>query len=176
MFVLDVLRRADSYDAILRTINDHHRAGWRDEWGCEFLPSEIDDALDELKQRGLVVDREDAPNFYEITDSGRAAWNQWIPPGPAGERVVISRLLMQWDPIGVLGGSSDWPQDEYDGYVSPVVSALRSGASEPEIAKLLERFRTDHMSLPPSPGEDTATARQATLAWDKLTANQKRQT
>jgi DNA-binding PadR family transcriptional regulator len=170
MFVLDVLRWANSYDSILNVINDHHTVGWRDVWGRPFSPAEIDSALTDLIQRGFVAECADTPNYYEITESGRSAWDEWMPPGDAGERVTISRLLKHWDPIGVFAGESDWPQDEYEGYVSPIISALRSGADEAIITRQLQQIRTDHMGLQPSPNADADAAREICHAWASLKA------
>jgi DNA-binding PadR family transcriptional regulator len=172
MFVLDVLRWADSYDSIRNVINDHHTVGWRDVWGRPFDPSEIDAALADLIDRGYVIERSDIPNYYEITEVGRSAWDDWMPPGEAGERVTISRLLKRWDPIGVFATQSDWPEDEYEGYVSPIISSLKTGPDESGIKRQLEQIRTEYMGLQPAPNADADAARQICEAWANLKATE----
>ena len=75
MFVLDVLRWADNYDTILNVINDEDTVGWRDVWGRSFRPSEVDDALTELKRRGYITEHRDFSNYYDITVAGRAVFD-----------------------------------------------------------------------------------------------------
>lgn len=53
MFVLDVLRWADSYDSILNVINDHSTVGWRDVWGRRFSPMGSN-PTDALFRKGLT--------------------------------------------------------------------------------------------------------------------------
>ena len=84
--------------------------------------------------------------------------------------VPLSRLLRQWDPIGVFGNQSDWPEDKYEAYVSPIVAALKTGADEQTIRQQLEGIRTDHMGLQPSLSADADAARQICCAWAKLDA------
>ena len=171
MFVLDVLRWTDSYDSIFNVINDEHTVGWRDVWGRPFTFTEIDAALAELIQRGYVIERADAPNYYEITEFGRSAWNAWVPPGEAGQRVTISRLLNEWDPIGVFDSESDWPEDEYVAYVSPILLLLKSGADNSALARQLEQIRTDQMGISPLPQADAEAARRIWEAWTRLNAS-----
>ena len=35
----------------------------------------------------------------------------------------VKEALRKWDPIGVYGPGSRWPDDEYDAYSGPVVKA-----------------------------------------------------
>jgi hypothetical protein len=57
-------------------------------------------------------------------------------------------LLREWDPIGI-GRIADAQLDEYEHYAGQLVRRLRAGATEEEIAAVLEGFRTD-MGLEPS--------------------------
>lgn len=52
----------------------------------------------------------------------------------------------KWDPIG-LGGSEDWPADEYDGYLVEAAGQLWRGASEEEVATYLVEIETAHMGI-----------------------------
>lgn len=68
------------------------------------------------------------------------------PQDQALIRVVGEILHYVWDPIGVAG--TPQARDEYDGYVGPVFSLLRSGASESELAAHLARIADERMGLP----------------------------
>ncbi len=168
MFVLDVIRWVDSYDSILDALNGQHARAWRHAWGRVFEPPEIDGALLELKEKGLIEDGKEAPDHYRLTPQGQRALDEWTPPGEAGEHVVISRMLRSWDPIGVFAMDSDWPQDEYESYVPHVIKALTSGASKRVIRDLLGGFRVDHMCLKSNLETDGRIAREICAAWSKL--------
>ena len=81
MFVLDVLRWADTPESVLRVINDHHTVGWRDVWGRPFESAEVAAALAELIRRGLVVRRDtEGYECLDVTSAGSKAWERWQPP------------------------------------------------------------------------------------------------
>lgn len=61
-------------------------------------------------------------------------------------RIIGEILHYVWDPIGVAGVPQ--ARDEYDGYVGPVFSLLRSGASDSEISSHLEIIASERMGLP----------------------------
>lgn len=164
MFVLDVMRWADSFDAIFSVINDDGTMGWRDVWHRAFEPSEIDSALEELKEQGLIRER-DKPDYYDITQIGSRAWERWIPPGEAGERVIISRILLVWDPIGVFQIDDDWPQDEYESYVPRIIAVLREGIGEQALAEMLQDYRVEYMGLSPNIEKDAEIAGQICEQW-----------
>jgi hypothetical protein len=65
-----------------------------------------------------------------------------------GDRELRELLLREWDPIGI-SDLADSQLDEYEHYAGQLVRRLRAGATEEEIAAVLERFRTD-MGLEPS--------------------------
>jgi hypothetical protein len=65
-----------------------------------------------------------------------------------GERELRELLLREWDPIGIAR-IADAQEDEYEHYAGQLARRLRAGASEEEIAAVLEGFRTD-MGLEPS--------------------------
>jgi hypothetical protein len=57
-------------------------------------------------------------------------------------------LYREWDPIGVKDLAED-SADEYEAYAGQLVRRLRAGASEEEVAALLESFRRE-MGLEPA--------------------------
>jgi len=60
---------------------------------------------------------------------------------------VVSEVLHYiWDPIGVSGVPQ--ARDEYDGYVEPIFTLLRSGAEAPEISAHLLHVADERMGLP----------------------------
>ena len=65
-----------------------------------------------------------------------------------GDRELRELLLKEWDPIGIAK-LSDEGLDEYEHYAGVIARRLRAGASEEEIATVLEGFRSD-MGLEPS--------------------------
>jgi hypothetical protein len=65
-----------------------------------------------------------------------------------GERELRELLLREWDPIGIAR-IADSQHDEYEHYAGQLVRRLRAGATEDEVAAVLEGFRTD-MGLEPS--------------------------
>jgi hypothetical protein len=75
-------------------------------------------------------------------------------------------------PVPFSATQSDWPEDEYEGYVSPIISSLRTGADESAIKRQLEQIRTEYMGLQPSPSDDANAARQICVAWANLMATE----
>jgi hypothetical protein len=69
----------------------------------------------------------------------------WRESGSAGLRELLYR---EWDPIG-LKDLADGSEDEYDAYVGQLGRRLRAGASDDEVAGLLEHFRLE-MGLEPA--------------------------
>ena len=65
-----------------------------------------------------------------------------------GDRELRELLLREWDPIGI-SRLADSQLDEYEHYAGQLVRRLRAGASEEEVAAVLEGFRQD-MGLEPS--------------------------
>ena len=60
---------------------------------------------------------------------------------------VHAVLWREWDPISV-GNVGDWPDDEYDAYVWPVIGKVMSGASEEEVADYLDWASNENMGCP----------------------------
>ena len=65
-----------------------------------------------------------------------------------GDRELRELLLREWDPIGI-SRIAEAQLDEYEHYAGQLVRRLRAGASEDEVAAVLEGFRVD-MGLEPS--------------------------
>ena len=65
-----------------------------------------------------------------------------------GDRELRELLLREWDPIGIAD-LAEAPLDEYEHYAGQIARRLRAGASDEEIAAVLESFRGD-MGLEPS--------------------------
>ena len=61
-------------------------------------------------------------------------------------RIIGEVLHYVWDPIGVAGEPQ--ARDEYDGYIGPVFTLLRSGASHSEISTHLATIASECMGLP----------------------------
>jgi hypothetical protein len=65
-----------------------------------------------------------------------------------GDRELRELLLREWDPIGIAR-IAESQLDEYEHYAGQLVRRLRAGATDEEVAAVLEGFRTD-MGLEPS--------------------------
>jgi hypothetical protein len=86
-----------------------------------------------------VVDR---GQFLRVESSGR----EWLE---IQDRIRVV-LNADWDPIGVAAGPLD---DEYDGYIAPIYSMLRQGASPADLAAYLLQMETEWMELRGLPAE-----------------------
>jgi hypothetical protein len=65
-----------------------------------------------------------------------------------GDRELRELLLREWDPIGIAQ-IADEQLDEYEHYAGQLARRLRAGATDEQIAAVLEGFRAD-MGLEPS--------------------------
>ena len=72
-----------------------------------------------------------------------------------GAEELRDLLYREWDPIGVKDLAED-SADEYDAYAGQIVRRLRAGASEEDLALLLESFRRDMGLEPADPPFETA--------------------
>ena len=84
----------------------------------------------------------------------------WRERGAAELREL---LFHEWDPIGLKQLAEQAPLDEYEHYAGQLVRRLRAGATEDELAGVLEGFRAD-MGLDPSPEPPREVARKL-RAW-----------
>jgi len=78
---------------------------------------------------------------------------------------LVCAALRDWDPIGVFPNWPDGPADEYDSYAPHIVTLLRSGANQTEIADELERIRTQPIGLPSNRPRDDVHARRILAEW-----------
>jgi hypothetical protein len=76
----------------------------------------------------------------------------WRERGSAELRELLYR---DWDPIG-LKDIAEGSDDEYDAYVGQLGRRLRAGASEDDVAALLQSFRLDMGLDPGEPPVETA--------------------
>lgn len=75
------------------------------------------------------------------------------------EASELSRLLDEWDPIGVYDSTDDTPPPgEYARMVVPLLTKLRAGESPREISDYLTWDVRTNMGLPSRPGADIAAA------------------
>lgn len=72
-------------------------------------------------------------------------------------------LLYEWDPIGV-GGSPN-AENEYDGYVAPILSMLRQGKTKDELFTYMWWMETDHMGLD---GNRPSTLEKASVLYERF--------
>lgn len=75
-----------------------------------------------------------------------------------GDDEAVSRMLDEWDPIGVYVAGDGPPAGEYQRLVGPVLSMLRSGKSAEEIAVYLTSDVHANMGLPSRAGADLEAA------------------
>ncbi len=62
---------------------------------------------------------------------------------------LVQEVLRRWDPAGVEPGKVA-PADEYDGYAPHIVSLVRGGCTEEDLASHLEHLGSETMALGPS--------------------------
>ena len=75
----------------------------------------------------------------------------------------LRALMCTWDPIGVMR-FRDWPRDEYDCLVGPLLTLLVRGATEREITQYLRDEIDQHFGLEPENYDFAAVARRV-LRW-----------
>ena len=75
-----------------------------------------------------------------------------------GDRELRELLLREWDPIGIAK-IADEQLDEYEHYAGQLARRLRAGASDEEIARVLQGFRAD-MGLEPGDEPPLGVARR----------------
>jgi hypothetical protein len=61
----------------------------------------------------------------------------------------LRALVCEWDPIGVMD-DPDWPRDEYDCLLGPLLRHLEGGTSEAELAAFLSEQIENHFGLDPA--------------------------
>jgi len=78
----------------------------------------------------------------------------------------LNALMCEWDPIGVMD-DRNWPRDEYECLVGPVLTMLQSGASQTEIASYLQAEIVEHFGLSAEHYDFTAVAAQVRSWFDR---------
>jgi hypothetical protein len=77
-----------------------------------------------------------------------------MSPTPLSKRELKQRssqlnaLMCDWDPIGVMT-DPNWPRDEYECLVGPLLTQLESGASTADIGTYLRKETVEHFGLSP---------------------------
>ena len=77
------------------------------------------------------------------------------------EWAELRNLLCDWDPIGVMA-DPEWPRDEYDCLIGPVLHRLMEGVSAIELADYLRNEITDHFGLNEADYDFESVARRIT--------------
>ena len=77
----------------------------------------------------------------------------------------LRALMCEWDPIGVMD-DPDWPRDEYDCLMGPLLTLLDSGASKEEIARYLRKEIDEHFGLSADNYDFTAVAERVRRWFD----------
>ncbi len=58
----------------------------------------------------------------------------------------LQDLWCEWDPIGVMS-QGDWPRDEYDSYLGPILRLLEADATAEHIITYLAYVEIDYMGM-----------------------------
>jgi len=69
--------------------------------------------------------------------------------GLDGLQDELRYLLNRWDPIGVYDEALDFPPDEYDCLLAPLLTRLARWDSRAELSEFLWREIEDHFGLDP---------------------------
>lgn len=78
-------------------------------------------------------------------------------------RTTLRSMLNTWNPLGVYDWELDYPPDEYDCLISPLLSRLQAGEGVIELSEYLwfrlkEHFGVDPARLQPDRFADTVVA------------------
>lgn len=110
-----------------------------------------------------------------MTSEAWAAGDRWDPGNPNNRdriralRADLRALLMdKWDPIGVRGVPE--AQDEYDGYLGPVMRLLHQGARHEDIKRHLLRITNESMGLSSDGTREAQVADDLIRWWSTRTA------
>ena len=82
------------------------------------------------------------------------------------QRDMLTRLLNEWDPIGVLpfkGG----PKDEYECFILPILKVLKDNKNEAKIRGVLMKHIEEHCGLKYYPSEKVDRFVAQVLDWWK---------
>ncbi len=78
------------------------------------------------------------------------------------ERKELREILNRWDPIGVYQMTGvEWPEDEYDSYVEPLLCQLRLGKSVEQLTQYLGALVTNLIGTEAAPRKTEQCAKEA---------------
>lgn len=75
---------------------------------------------------------------------------------------ALRPIMFRWDAIGLV---EEFPEDEYDCVVFPVLRQLQNGADVDELAAWLGDFAKDHFGVISSPKADRRAAAELMRWW-----------
>lgn len=79
------------------------------------------------------------------------------PPSELTETELrVREALNAWDPLGVQHIGLEWPEDEYDDLIQPIITAVSSNPSAAALAAGLHTALTVDYALSDPQGCDTA--------------------
>ena len=82
--------------------------------------------------------------------------------GSTDERDELREILNRWDPIGVYQMTGvEWTEDEYDGYVEPLLNQLRLGKTVEQLTQYLGTLVTNLIGAEVVPGKTEQCAEEA---------------
>ncbi len=85
-------------------------------------------------------------------------------PDAKGHLKVLD-ALRRWDPIGVYGPGSTWPDDEYDMYAPAIIRMLDAGITARDLAQHLKSIAIDMMGLSGDDKMNFAIAQELVSFW-----------
>jgi len=74
------------------------------------------------------------------------------PKMAASLRKIRDVFIHDWDPLGI-GSAPDWPQDEYESYVMPVYTILRTQKGDAALRQYLSHVYQSILGLTVAPDE-----------------------
>src|SRR2546428_10632818 len=78
----------------------------------------------------------------------------------------LNALMHDWDPIGVMR-DPNWPRDEYEWLVGPLLTLLESGATEAEIGSRLRKGIVEYLGLSPEHYDFSAMGARVRVWFDR---------
>ena len=70
---------------------------------------------------------------------------------------IVSRLLREWDPLGIADFA---PPDEYDSYAPPIVSLVSDGMNAWQLAHHLTGLQTEELGVESTPAQNLTIAQR----------------
>lgn len=83
---------------------------------------------------------------------------------PVDLQAELGYLLNRWDPIGIYDPATDYPPDEYDCMIAPLLTRLSDGGNAAQLSEYLWWELTDHFGLDPA-ARDTDGFANRLVAW-----------